>query len=73
MSNFRFPLGIWGDVAITDDRDNQIQRVRIDRSMPSGFILITKERSGTFDVWLETEAEVEEFLDSKAIVWGEKT
>jgi hypothetical protein len=46
-----------------------IEAVRIDRGNPSGFIIVTKEPAGTFDVWVETEAEVVEFLAPIAIRW----
>ncbi|WP_437506795.1 hypothetical protein [Sorangium sp. So ce1099] len=46
-----------------------IERVRVDRGIPGGFIIVTEEPAGTFDVWVETEAEVVEFLEPLGIRW----
>lgn len=69
MSIFPFPIATWGIVSSGKIRAVQIEKVRIDRGVPSGFIIVTKEPTGTFDVWVETEAEVMEFLDSMEIDW----
>jgi hypothetical protein len=69
MSNLPFPIGTWGIVTSAEIGSGQIEKVRIDRGVPSGFIIVTKEPAGTFDVWVETEAEVVEFLETIAICW----
>ena len=69
MSSPPFPIATWGLVSSANDGSAQIERVRIERCVPSGFIVITKEPSGTFDVWVENEAEVVKFLESMAIRW----
>ena len=61
-------LGIWGQVTRLDS-DNQIRRVRVDASKPVGFIVVTQEKSGEFDVWLETKEEVLQFLEPLEVVW----
>lgn len=69
MSSPPFPIATWGLVLSANDGSAKIERVRIDQCAPSGFIIITKEPSGTFDVWVESEAEVVEFLETMAIRW----
>ncbi|WP_437936375.1 hypothetical protein [Sorangium sp. So ce341] len=69
MSNRPFPIGIWGSVLSAESGSRALGRVRVDRDATSGFIMITEEPTGTFDVWVETEAEVAEFLESIAIRW----
>lgn len=69
MSRDTFPLQTWGDVERAESQGNEIERVRVDRLGSGGFIIVTKEHSGTFDVWVETEAEVSEFLGTLSVRW----
>lgn len=69
MSSLPFPIATWGIVSSGNSESVQIERVRVDRSAPTGFIIVTKEPTGTFDVWVETEAEVVEFLESIVVNW----
>jgi len=65
MSGTRFPIGVWGQVS----GRTVIDRVRVEQSQPSGFLILTQEGGGTFDVWVETGADVAEFLEELSIVW----
>ncbi|WP_394821491.1 hypothetical protein [Pendulispora albinea] len=67
--NSDFPTGVWGIVSKADPENAQIEKVRIDHSKPSGYIIVTKEPKGTFDVWVETEAEVTDFLKAMVVRW----
>ena len=58
-----FPLHRWGAVA-----DDAISAVRVDVA-GGGFAVITVEPRGTFDVWVEREADVVEALRGLAIAW----
>lgn len=35
----------------------------------TGFLLITEEEAGTFDVWLEHEEDVTAFLATRTVRW----
>lgn len=69
MKSHSFPIAAWGIVSSVNDGAGQIEEVRIERCASGGFIIVTKEPSGTFDVWVESEAEVVELLGSMAIRW----
>ena len=62
-----FPLGTWGRVQARDRSD--VVRVRVDAAGPTGFLLITEEARGTYDVWLESREEVEDALSTFEISW----
>jgi hypothetical protein len=72
MNSLLFPVGTWGTVVSQKSGLARIEKVRIDRSGTAGFIIITKEPAGTFDVWVETAEEVLEFLDSLVVRWEEQ-
>ena len=59
-----FPLDAWGVVR----SDPKIARVRVERAR-GGWLLITEENGQTFDVWLETRADVEASLDGLDVAW----
>jgi hypothetical protein len=69
MHSHPFPIATWGIVLSFKTGDAPTERIRIEPGIPSGFIMITKEREGMFDVWVETEADVVDFLDSMVIRW----
>ncbi|NUP09294.1 MAG: hypothetical protein HOW73_24850 [Polyangiaceae bacterium] len=69
MTQSRFPIGVWGVVERQEPGASAIERIRIDTTNPAGFVIITKEPKGTFDVWVETEEEVLEFLGTLDVRW----
>jgi hypothetical protein len=42
----------------------------VDASGVSGYLLITEEPTGVFDVWVESESDVLEFLSNYTIEWS---
>jgi hypothetical protein len=48
-----------------------IREIRVDRNPRSGFVVVIKESSGTFDVWLETAEEVQGFLSTLEVSWDD--
>lgn len=64
-----FPLSVWGAVLVSQSHGAQIDRVRVDPSPGGGFIVLTQESGGTFDVWIETPREVESFLAELVVRW----
>lgn len=68
MNTSPFPISKWGDVKRQPD-GSKVERVRIDASGGSGFLILTKEPNGTFDVWVETEDDVVDYLSSLEVEW----
>jgi len=63
-SRHPFPVHRWGRVEGSD----AVSALRIDEAV-GGFLFITQEPHGVFDVWLETEADVSEALSKMSVVW----
>ncbi len=53
------PLSAWLEVGAAD---TGVTRVRVNPSPGGGFIILTEETAGTFDVWVETVDEVRDSL-----------
>jgi hypothetical protein len=61
---YAFPVHRWGR---TQEHES-ISAVRVDEAT-GGFLFITQERDGTFDIFLENESDVVEALSGMSIVW----
>lgn len=72
MSNFSFPTGVWG-VITSHGSDQIVTAVMIEPTSPSGFLIITKEPSGTFDCWVESESQVSDYLKTVEVRWPNST
>jgi len=59
-----FPIHRWGRVEGSDS----ISALRIDEAV-GGFLLITEEPHGVFDIWLEDEADVSDAISKMNIFW----
>jgi len=60
-----FPLGTWGDV----EGHERIRRVRVERASRGGFLVLTAEVSGEYDVWVERVEEVQDFIAALNVRW----
>jgi hypothetical protein len=66
-----FPRELWGTVR-SQPAGSDVQRVRISGGgSGGGYLIITEEGGRVFDVWVETEADVADYLDTLAIEWDE--
>ena len=61
----RVPLDTWGEVTGHD----RIKRVRIERATRGGFLVLTVEVGGEYDVWIESDDEVERFVATLNVRW----
>lgn len=59
-----FPLDRWGDVSHAS-----VHLVRVERSSGGGFLIVTRETHGEFDVWVETADEVDAYLSGLEVEW----
>lgn len=69
MSDLPFPVSKWGDVRSQHGPEANVERVRVEVNKGGGFLIITKEPTGTFDVWVETREEVSEYLATLEVDW----
>lgn len=65
-----WPTGVWGVVSSGPERRVKIEATRDRDGNETGFLLITEEEAGTFDVWLEHEEDVTAFLATRAVRWS---
>jgi hypothetical protein len=56
----------WGAPSVAEP---DIQRVMFKRSEGGGFLMVTEEIGGVFDIWIETVDEVESECARLRIVW----
>jgi|GEM_PF-3644523 len=65
----KHPCDIWGDVRAPLANAAGITAVRAERSPGGGYLLLPREGDNEFDIWLETEQEVEDYLDDLQVAW----
>ena len=63
-----YPLKVWGNV-LTSPNEEYITAVRIERSIGSSFLILTRENGEEFDTWVESESDVLDYLNSISIKW----
>ena len=63
-----FSIGVWGKV-VADPRNEGLSFTKIERGNVAGFLILTVEDGAHYDVWVETEDEVREFVSALEIDW----
>ena len=66
---YSFPVGIWGLVTKTPEKEPTLTAVRIDALEGGSFLILTREGGSEFDSWVESEADVEGYLRSMVVQW----
>jgi hypothetical protein len=64
----RFPVGRWG-VIKNQPNASRLKRVRIDVTNRGRFEIVANGVDGGFEVWVDSEDEVLEFLESLDVHW----
>ena len=64
----KHPLDTWGDVVVPPPAEPDLLRVRVEEE-GGGFLVLVTQPSGAFDRWLESEADVVDYLGSMTVRW----
>lgn len=67
-----FRTDVWGEVLRPPVGEPLITQVRVESTASSGFLVLIRQGSSEYDIWLQDEEDVMHYLSSMKIAWGDE-
>lgn len=65
----QYTPNVWGQVVRPPEGEAGLLSIRVEPSAHGSFHVLLREEGGEFDIWIESEDQLIEYLNSMQIVW----